>query len=254
MNLRMKLLAAALALAAGTAGAAPVLWFSDSAGRLGTVDIATSSATLVGNMGVQMTDIAFSPTGELFGTTFSSLYRIDATNGSTSFIRNHFANINSLVFAQDGTLYGAGSSLFTFNTTTGASTFIGGLGASSSGDLAFVGGEMFLSAAVSGNDQLRKVNPTTGASTAVGSIGRPSVFGLATPNGVDLYGMSGSAVFRIDTATGAAGPNVASFTGFSQTYGTTFFEEARPPIPEPSTYALMALGLAAVGFAARRRS
>lgn len=258
MELKLRLLAASLAIVASAAQADPVLWFSDSAGRLGKVDIASGNATLVGNMGEQMTDIAFSPSGQLFGTTFNSLYSINSTTGAVTFISNHFRTINALVFGQDGTLYGAGSSLYTFNPTTGANTFIGGLGASSSGDLAFVDGKMYLSTLTGGFDQLREVNVSTGASTLVGSIGRTGVYGLASPNGTDLYGMSGSSVFDIDPATGAAGPSLVNFSGFSQTFGTTFFEEARPPvdplpIPEPSTYALMALGLAAVGFAARRR-
>ena len=49
---------AMLVLAAGLAAAqaAPVLWFDDSSGNLGKVDVATGDVTMVGSMGVVMTD------------------------------------------------------------------------------------------------------------------------------------------------------------------------------------------------------
>ena len=246
------LIAATLLLAGGAAQSETVLWFSDSAGKLGTVDLATGATTTVGTMAVAMTDIAFSPSGELYGTTPNSLWRIDPATASTTFLSSHSAGLNSLVFDTAGTLYGASSALYTFNPSTGVGTYIGAMGASSSGDLAFVGGKLYLSA-TQGGDSLQQLNTTTGAATFVGNIGRSSVFGLASPNGVDLYGMTGTSVFRIDPTTGAASANLVSFSGFGQTYGTTFYEEARPPIPEPSTYAMMLLGLVGLSVAARRR-
>jgi hypothetical protein len=172
--------------------------------------------------------------------------------GATTLVGTHNTNINSLVFGSDGTLYGGSNVLYTLNTATGAASAIGNMGASSSGDLAFVGGKLYLSA-TAGNDSLRLIDPATGAGSFVGNIGRSSVFGLASPDGSDLYGMSGNSVFEIEPATGAAGPTIYSLAGFSSVYGTTFYGEATPPIPEPSTYALMALGLAVVGLVARRR-
>jgi hypothetical protein len=253
MSFKHSLLAAAAALAAASSvSAAPVLWFSDVSNRLGTVDMATGSTSLIGVMNRQMTDLAFSPTGVLYGTTFSQLYTIDTSTGATTLVGTHNTNINSLVFGSDGTLYGGSNVLYTLNTATGAASAIGNMGASSSGDLAFVGGKLYLSA-TAGNDSLRLIDPATGAGSFVGNIGRSSVFGLASPDGSDLYGMSGNSVFEIDPATGAAGPTIYSLAGFSSVYGTTFYGEATPPIPEPSTYALMALGLAVVGLVARRR-
>lgn len=253
MSFQPRLLAAAAALAAASSvSAAPVLWFSDVSNRLGTVDMATGTTSLIGVMGQQMTDLAFSPAGVLYGTTFGQLFTIDTSTGATTLIGTHNTNINSLVFGQDGTLYGGSNVLYTLNTANGAATAVGNMGASSSGDLAFVGGKLYLSS-TAGNDSLRLIDTATGAGSFVGNIGRSAVYGLASPDGSDLYGMAGTSVFAIDPATGAAGPTIYNLAGFSAVYGTTFFGEATPPIPEPSTYALMALGLVAVGLAARRR-
>lgn len=101
------------------------------------------------------------------------------------------------------------------------------MGAASSGDLAIVGGRMYVST-IGRPDDLRQVDPATGRTTIVGSTNRADVWGLASPDGVDLYGMSGSAVFRLDPATGAAAPAAVTLAGFGRTTGTTFFEEARP--------------------------
>ena len=68
--LRMLVVAVPLMnLGAGIAHAVPVMHVDDAVGNLGTVDVATGSASVIGNMGVTMTDIAFSPTGQLFGVT-----------------------------------------------------------------------------------------------------------------------------------------------------------------------------------------
>ena len=62
-----------LLLVANLANASPLLWIDDSAGRIGTVDVATGVDTLVGNSGAALTDIAFDPNGNLYGITFSNL-------------------------------------------------------------------------------------------------------------------------------------------------------------------------------------
>ncbi|MBA2722622.1 MAG: PEP-CTERM sorting domain-containing protein [Methylibium sp.] len=259
MKLRSTFIALAAALVASSAQADPDLWFSDSSGRLGIIDVVTGELTTVGNMSQTMTDLAFSPSGELFGTTFGALWRIDTTNAATTFVGNHSSNVNSLVFGSDGTLYAASNTLYTLDPSNAAATTVGSIPFSSAGDLAFVGGELYLSTVFSGTNDLIRINRATGAGTVVGSIGRAEVFGLASPNGSDLFGMAGNTVFSIDVATGAAGPDLQDFSsmGFSQVFGTTFFEEALPPpmpaIPEPSTWALMGLGMAALTWAVRRQ-
>jgi sugar lactone lactonase YvrE len=140
------------------ANAAPVLWSGDSSGRLGTVDVATGDVNVIGSMGVTMTDIAFDPDGNLWGITFGSLYKIDKTTATSTLVGNLGTSANSLVFNSSGVLYTANSSLYTIDTTTGAASLVGNGGDSysSSGDLAFVDGNLFLSS--TGGDNLVKIN------------------------------------------------------------------------------------------------
>ena len=72
-----------------SASAAPLLWVGDSAGRLGTVDVATGDVNVIGNMGVVMTDIAFDSSGNLWGISFDNLYSIDKNSGSITNIGAH---------------------------------------------------------------------------------------------------------------------------------------------------------------------
>ena len=145
---------AALAACTG-ALAAPILWISDSGGRLGTVDVATGSTTVVGNMGRVMLDIAFDSMGNLWGISGGNLYSVNSATAVSTLVgaTTGAGSINSLVFGPGGVLYAAGTSLYSLNTTTGAGTLIGaGSGYASSGDLAFVGGNLYLSSDPTAND------------------------------------------------------------------------------------------------------
>lgn len=212
--------------------ASPVLWSGDSSGRLGTVDVATGNVNVIGNMGVIMTDIAFDPNGNLWGITFNNLYKIDKTTAESTLIGNLGTSANSLVFDSSGVLYTANSSLYTVDTSTGSTSLVGNGGDSysSSGDLAFVGGELFLSS--SGGDNLVKINTTDGSGSLIGNIGLSSVFGLASPNGTDLFGLAGNSVLSIDSITGS-GTSILDYSGqgLGSAFGSAFVTEAVVPIP-----------------------
>lgn len=253
-HLRSAVGAAALMGAAFAAHAGPILWLTDGSNRLATVDVATGTVSVVGNMGAFMSDIAFSPTGDLYGISFSNLYSIDKNTAAVSLIGSLGAvggTANALVFRGDGTLFMSGSTLYTVNTATGATTSVGsGIGFQSAGDLAFVGGNLYMAAS---NNSLVQVNTSTGVGSSVGAIGFGGVFGLASPDNVALYGMANNDVISINVGTGL-GTYVSTFTpalGFAA--GSAFLTEAgATAVPEPSTLPLMGLALLAVAMARRR--
>jgi hypothetical protein len=242
---------AATLLSATTALAGPIMYVHDGGGNLGTVDVATGAATVIGNMGVVMTDIAFDPLGNLYGISFDNLYSINSSTAAASLIgATSIAGGNALVFGADGTLYGAGfatTNLFTINPLTGASSVVGNMGFASGGDLAFNTGDFYLA---SSGAQLIRVNPTTGAGALVGAFGVAGVFGLATGDDGVLYAVAGTNVYTVNTATGAA-TNPVNFggQGLGVAFGQSFVAETQ--VPEPALILLLGGGVAA---ALRRRA
>lgn len=257
-------IAAVFAISLGSASpaySAPVLHAHDNVGVLATVDVGTGDVNVIGNMGVVMTDIAFNPSGELFGIDFNQVYQINEQTANVSVVGPHgIPGGNALLFGEDGTLYGAGdstTSLFSINPNTGSSTIIGNTGFSSAGDLAFNSGNLFMSSI---SNELIRINLENGATgTAIGPLGFPDVVGLATADDGLLYGLAGTEVLLVNPNTGSA-TSVLDFSGegVGPAFGSSFMTEAGAPppapIPVPAALPLFMAALGSLGFISLRRS
>jgi hypothetical protein len=198
--------------------------------------------------------------GALYGVDATSdLYTINTSTGASTLVGALGHTVNALTFSPTGVLYAAGGdTLYTVNTSTGHTTTIGtGTGAgtyASSGDLEFYNGALYLTSTSNGagDDRLFKLNTSTGQGTLIGTnLGFANVYGLAEHNGI-LYGFvnSGAAgaqdILTINVGTGA-GTVSATYTlggspvnfGFD---GTTDDGD----LPEPASFILVGLGLAAL--------
>ncbi len=204
--------------------ASPIIYISDSNGYLGTVDVANGAVQVIGHTGHVMTDIAFDPNGNLYAIDFSNLYKVNPNNAAATLIGGlGISDANALVFATNGTLYTAGTSIpqiYTVNTNTGAAANLGtvGNGITSYGDLAFNGGQLYLA----GSDgYLVDVNlANTTHSFELGFIGFSNVWGLATGDNGILYGVANTQIFSINTNTGT-GTFILDYSGkgLSNVYG-----------------------------------
>ncbi len=179
---------------------------SDSSGNLATVDVSTGETQIIGQMNQVMFDIAFAPSGELYGVTGNSLYLINEETAATTFIGNHgIPTANALTFSDDGRLCAMSASetlLYEIDVTTGASFSLGNVGFSSAGDLAFVDDVLYLA---STTDQLVRVNLSPSVSgTVIGNFGVTDVLGLAAVDNDTLYATAATQVYLVDLLSGAA--------------------------------------------------
>jgi hypothetical protein len=198
--------------------------YAHSADTLYKLDPNTLEVSTVGDFSGcgSMIDIALDKDSNLFGTTFSGLYRIDIeTAACTEIASGSYPNSLSFVPAdvlepgEEVLVAYEGSQYVRIDVASGAKSNIGSIsGYTSSGDVVSVeGGGTYLTADGSGcDDCLLQINPADGSLIKNwGTVGMQGVYGLAYWGGV-AYGFDDSGVaFAIEFGSDTVTTNLISF-------------------------------------------
>jgi len=262
---RTSIIAAALALGIGAAGAAGAsdlygATFTNNVSDLFSIDQATGAATLIGATGKNLGDLT-NVGNSLVGIDLSTntLWNLDAATGAASggvTVTGTRGNITSIawdpttkqLFGNTTDAFSGSDILYLIDTTTGAATFVGDLGVTNLYGLGF-GQDGSLFASDTGGT-LYGVNTATGAASAIGASGFFSLFDVASrPEDNVLFATPDSdSLLTLNKATGA-GALVGGLGGSLNIAGLAFLS----PVPEPGAWALMIGGFALAGMALRRR-
>jgi hypothetical protein len=236
------------------------LWIDDIGGNIGLVDISTGTVSLVNNTGHIMTDIGFVGS-QMYGVTFTNLFSINKSTGASTLIGSSFTGpaggMNALVGSGAGLLGASNSSteVYSINPATGALSNFAAVALPSAGDLAFSGATLYESA-VGGNSADQLVNVSTGTVVGqfhtAGASAFNNVFGLAN-DGSATYAVAGTEIYSVNLSNALMTP-VLNYSGhgLGAANGTAFIAENA--VPEPSTWAMLILGFASLGFAGYRTS
>jgi hypothetical protein len=251
---------------AGSARADVNLWIDDASGNIGLVDITTGTVSKVSFTGVDLTDIGFVG-DQMYGTDFNILYSINDNTGATTAIAQWSTGengMNAMVGFGPNLLVASNATNEVYNATVlGATTNFAPSPLASAGDLAFgKDGNLYESGIdpTTGDDAL--VDVTTGKDIGLFSVSGSNlnaVFGLATDNNGVTYAVDGTIIYTVNLTNAVLTPilNYAPVSdGLGAAQGTAFVFENSPPttIPEPSTWVMICLGFAGVGYVARNRA
>lgn len=189
--------------------AGPVIYITDTAGRLATVTLGTYAVHIIGKEGVVLTDIGFNPKdGNLYGVSFTALYRVNTKTGKATFIGNlGISDANALVFNGQGVAYTEGvnsTELYTINTKTGHVSAVGSSKPfKSAGDLTFYNGGLVLAGYYQSSltsttpDTLALLNPSNGKVLGYAELKLANLFGIVCTGKDVLYGFSGQSVYQL---------------------------------------------------------
>ncbi|TAK19112.1 MAG: hypothetical protein EPO40_35470 [Myxococcaceae bacterium] len=202
--------------------------YAHTADSLYAIDPRSFTVTRVGDFiwpdgPSQMTDLAINATGEAWGITFTSLYRVDLATARCTFVAPFAGRVfNGLSFIPGGELE-PGEVLVAANrdgayvrvdAATGAIRQLGLYGADtgSSGDLVSVAGGGTFATIVDLNvgfgeepvEYLARIDPTNGRATRIGPTGVTRTWGVGYWRS-RVYGFTeGGAVVTLDITTGRA--------------------------------------------------
>lgn len=187
----------------------------DGSRTLMEIDLPEGTVHTLATLPVSLTDIALSPDGTLYGAIIGplgvgALDVVDYTAGTATHVVDVPGRFVALDVAPDGRFYGASNDdVYLIDVSTGTATVVASfpLGYESSGDVAFVEGELLATANRSDpmmEDVLVHIPLDGTPSEIIGSIDHRCVWGLA-PFGALLYGLTCEGdLLSIDPTTGAS--------------------------------------------------
>lgn len=262
-----------LVLFAASASAGPLVYVVTYGGQFGTLNPTTGAFTQIGPpTSDPLGGLVTGPNGSLLGVSYGG--NLDSVNPATGAITVIGATglgpalataalatgeLNGTVYETDGS-----NNLYAVNTTTGTASMIGATGLPPCPSIAdpddiadealfAAGGKLyatfdgfnFVTNAVVDAPDLYQINPTTGAATLIG----PTAFGI------DAALQLNGAVYGYTAANTVLSLNVANgTTTFVANYDSNALDiTGAAPTPEPASFDLLAIGMAAVLVAKRRR-
>lgn len=191
----------------------------DTSGKLYIVDPDTGAADVLRSVNTDLYDIAFSPTGRLYGlSSDGDLYELSLASSEARAIGTlgMSSNCNALLFDEAGVLWTAcGDILATVDAATGQATVVSDLdGYDSAGDLVLaLDGQLLLTTT---QGSLIGIDRTSFAVSVRAQLGAADVYGLERLDDGRLVGLTGNNhILLINEATGqvSAGPAISSVCG-----------------------------------------
>jgi hypothetical protein len=221
--------------------------------QFGVVDLNTGVFTDRGDMGLRLNGLTVGPGGVLYGggPSYASptFYTIDPTNGALTLVGSSFsAGFYDLGSTTTG-IFATGNdgNLYSINPNTGAGTLIGptikGNGMSSGGSTLYM----------TSGSTLYTIDTTTGAATLVGSS-NSGAFGSLVVEGGIIYGSSSDGAIYILNGSNGAATFLSNLSGATGDLWGLAPDPAVNATPLPPAWTMMLIGLAVVGFVARRHS
>lgn len=254
-------IASAITLTSVPISAATLVAIDNGADSLVQIDSVTGVKTTVGSLGTDVSfgDLAYdgSTLFMLGGRGNNGLFSVNTTTGAATLIGLHGINdLFGLAFnAATGTLYATqfsgGQGVYTLNSLSGAATFLSNV-TPGIGGLTFNTSTNQLVGTQDGAGSFYSINAATGAKTLLsagsGFVNDGDLAFDASTNAYFLGDYNGN-LYRYDASTYNRTLVAANLGGLD---GIAILSSVAA-VPEPSTWMLMLIGMAGVGFSMRRK-
>jgi hypothetical protein len=246
---------------AGSMNADPIAYAGLGGGNFGTIDLATGAFTQLGTLGQTPAGLGVFD-GTLYAESYNStgtLYSVNPANGALTPIGNSGTFFVGGFGSTLNGLYGVGNTagdpsldLFSIDPSNGTSTDLGptGIGLGVWRDISTNSSTLYFG----DTTNLYSLNLTNGSASLIGPFGGNTEIGaLVTMDGILYGGDEGNlTIDTVDTGTGAA--TVIPGSSASDVWGLAPDPLSTSATPEPATWSLLGVSLAALVLSSSRRN